>query len=273
MSKTFVVLGNARSGTTLATGMLRALGVAMDADYGPPDENAPKGFCESLDAHLINNKIFHLAAREAIITGVDSHWSPPTREDILAQRPLVEADIINFIAKFASKNELWGFKNPKTSLTIELFLPHLPNPHFIVTQRNPLTNAIACHELFHLPFDYTFQVVNYYNYQIANFYARYKYPTLFLNFEEIRNNPHQIAIKLAEFAQVEFNAEKQELIQEFVVQAQKAKPLFWLEQQQPNPIYKQIQPINVSIPARNTIQPTLPKAGLYTQLRNWLKKS
>lgn len=269
MAKTFVVLGNARSGTTLATGILKALGVAMDADYGEPDINAPKGFYESLDAHLINTKIFQLAARETLIEDIDAHWSPPEHHDILAQKPFVEQDIIDFVKKSSANHELWGFKNPKTSLTIDLFLPHLENPHFIITQRNPLTNAIACHKIFRLPFDYTYKVVNYYNYCIADFYMKHDYPTVFLNFEEIRKHPVQIAEKLAVFINVEFDAEKRERIEEFVVEENKKRPLYWQDNER---MPSNLKVPDISYPSHHLIQPIEPDMTAYTKLKKWIKQ-
>ncbi len=269
MIKTFVVLGNARSGTTLATGILKALGVAMDADYGKPSVHAPRGFCESLDAHLINTKIFQLAAKEPIIEGIDAHWSPPDHNDILAQKPFVEKDIINFVNKFSQDHELWGFKNPKTSLTIDLFLPHLENPHFIIMQRNPLTNAIACHKIFHLPFDYTYKVVNYYNYRLAEFYMQHHYPTIFLNFEEIRAHPIQIAKKLAKFVQVEFDAEKRERIEEFVVKETQKHVLYWESDFHLETGFKIPE---IAYPSHKTVRQIEPKVNRYTKLKRWIKK-
>ncbi|MEK7991503.1 MAG: sulfotransferase [Thiotrichaceae bacterium] len=270
MAKTFVVLGNARSGTTLATGILKALGIAMDADYGEPGIHAPKGFYESLDAHLINTKIFQLAAREAVIEGIDAHWSPPEHQDILAQKPFIEQDIIDFVKKFSAQHELWGFKNPKTSLTIDLFLPHLENPHFIITQRNPLTNAIACHKIFRLPFDYTYKVVNYYNYRIAEFYMQHDYPTVFLNFEEIRAHPMQIAEKLAEFIQIEFDAEKRERIQEFVVDESKKRALYW--QDENRAVSSSLKIPEISYPSHHLISPMAANAGAYSKFKRWVKQ-
>ena len=35
------------------------------------------------------------------------------------------------------KYEFWGWKDPRTILTIELFLPYLSNPHFFTCHREP----------------------------------------------------------------------------------------------------------------------------------------
>ena len=61
MTVTYVVLGHARSGTSLAAGMLDRLGVRMDDTAGSPDFFAPKGYCESEAAAEINRKLYRLA--------------------------------------------------------------------------------------------------------------------------------------------------------------------------------------------------------------------
>ena len=44
--KTVVILGNARSGTSLISGILTKMGISMDSQYGKPDEYVPKGYYE-----------------------------------------------------------------------------------------------------------------------------------------------------------------------------------------------------------------------------------
>lgn len=233
MSKAFIVLGNARSGTTLVTGILQALGVNMDADFGKAGKNAPKGFRESLAAHTINTEIFELAAKEPIPKQqgnhwIDVHWWPPELEDILAQKDKMAPKIEEFVNTY-SVHELWGFKNPKTTITVDLFLPYLENPHFVVTLRNPLTNAIACHELFKITFPHALWVTNYYNYRITQFYEKYKeqYPFIFVNFEEIRNDPVGTARLVADFVGVELDRAKTKEIKKFVVRKKATPPLCW----------------------------------------------
>ena len=48
--KTVIVLGNARSGTSITAGMLKILGVGMDSRINPNPFN-PKGDFESIEAH------------------------------------------------------------------------------------------------------------------------------------------------------------------------------------------------------------------------------
>ena len=45
--KTVVTLGNARSGTSLISGILTKMGISMDPQYGEPDIAALKEFFES----------------------------------------------------------------------------------------------------------------------------------------------------------------------------------------------------------------------------------
>jgi len=149
--KTVVILGNARSGTSLISGILTKMGISMDSQYGEPETAAPKGYFESLEAHSINTKIYQLAWDNKVQFSRDAHFYPPPYEKILQQADAIKKDIITFINKFSNCN-IWGFKNPKTSLTADLFLPYLNNPHFIILLRNPVSNAKAINNVYRIPF-------------------------------------------------------------------------------------------------------------------------
>ena len=65
--KTVVILGNARTGTSLISGILTKMGISMDSQYGDPDVYAPKGYYESQEAHSITTQIIQLARDLSLI--------------------------------------------------------------------------------------------------------------------------------------------------------------------------------------------------------------
>lgn len=125
--KTIVVLGMHRSGTSMTAGILHHLGVYM-GDYGfKPDEWNEKGYFENRYITEMN---------ENILSKAGGSWdNPPSRESILALDKVNEIEeIIN-----KEKRDLWGWKDPRTCLTIELFLPFIENIYYIVVRRNRLS--------------------------------------------------------------------------------------------------------------------------------------
>jgi len=77
--KTVVVLGNARSGTSVTAGVLLKLGVKMCAVQVPDKHFAPKGYFECLPVHGINCEIYQILTGK---TYREPHWWPPSLEDI-----------------------------------------------------------------------------------------------------------------------------------------------------------------------------------------------
>lgn len=114
MTASYIVLGSARSGTSIMAGLLDIPGIKMDADLSA----AAWG-----EDHYHNDD------------PVNYVWNPPALEAIHRQGDLIKPDMQSFMNKYAGF-EQWGFKNTATCLSIELYLPHLPNPHFVVVDRD-----------------------------------------------------------------------------------------------------------------------------------------
>lgn len=191
---TVVVLGSGRCGTSLTTGLLRELSVNMVARHNPSPLN-PKGDFECMEAHGINCKIYNLAA--GMDLGREPHWTPPLKEDILRQKELVQKDIKSFVS---GRTGLWGWKNPKTSLTIELFLPHLVNPRVVVVRRNLADTARSINRAFQLPASRAINSVLYYRAAVEDTLRKYpNLPVLKTRFEKILSDPIREAQRLAEF--------------------------------------------------------------------------
>ena len=118
MNKTFVILGCHRSASSLIAKALHEAGVHMGDDLlsGLPDN--PEGHFEDMDFLKKNIEIL----------GGD-FW-----KDV--GRTLNEADTESLIN---SKNDkpLWGWKDPRTTLTIDKYYPHLDDPVIVALFRKP----------------------------------------------------------------------------------------------------------------------------------------
>lgn len=125
--KTVVVLGMHRSGTSLLAGVLHKLGVSMEQEKPKPYWSNPFGHFEDRRFIKLNDSILQAAG---------GSWDcPPERDCILSQNTNFKNEIETLIKKSASS--IWGWKDPRTCLTIDLFMPYLINPYFIVCRRNP----------------------------------------------------------------------------------------------------------------------------------------
>jgi len=118
MNKTFVILGCHRSASSLVAKALHEAGVHMGDDLlsGLPDN--PQGHFEDMD---------FLKKNVEILGG--NIW-----DDV--DRPLNRIDTENLIRSKDNK-PLWGWKDPRTTLTIGKYYDHLDDPVIVALFRKP----------------------------------------------------------------------------------------------------------------------------------------
>ena len=165
--KTIVVLGMHRSATSMTARSLHKSNEVFMGEkllLGLPDN--PKGHYE--DTKFLNLNI-------EILKSAGGSWdNPPTKEKILEQKNkfdnkiklLVEESINN------AKNKglrSWGFKDPRTVLTIDLYLPHLPNPQFITCYRDPMEIAKSLNKRDGMPIEKGMKLSKTYNERLSEF--------------------------------------------------------------------------------------------------------
>jgi len=118
MNKTFVILGCHRSASSLVAKALHEAGVHMGDELlsGLPDN--PEGHFEDMDFLRMNVDIL----------GGDI-WND-------VDRALNDVDTSELIQRKNNK-ALWGWKDPRTTLTIEKYFNHLDDPVIVGLFRKP----------------------------------------------------------------------------------------------------------------------------------------
>ena len=118
MNKTFVILGCHRSATSLVAKALHEAGVHMGDNLlsGLPDN--PEGHFEDLD----------FLEKNVEILGGDI-WNNADIE-------LNEADTRSLIQD-KNTRPLWGWKDPRTSITVDKYYQHLDDPVILALFRKP----------------------------------------------------------------------------------------------------------------------------------------
>jgi len=153
MSKVFVVLGMHRSATSLVSKAL------LNEIYMGPCPS-PSVF-ESKPFRTLNHCILRRA-------GGSWHEPPPERA-ILDQHDRFRDRIIETIETEKADRELWGWKDPRTVLTIRLYLKYLENPHFIPIFRNPLDVARSLQRRNDFSIEKGVRIANIYNTRLLQF--------------------------------------------------------------------------------------------------------
>lgn len=160
--KTFVILGMHRSATSLvAKGMSSVFHIGET--ILPADSGNPEGYWENTRFIELNDKILAAAG---------GSWDrPPSRESILEQSPVFAKDIAELVRQESGGRDLWGWKDPRTTLTVELYLPYLTNPHFVSCFRDPREVAMSLQRRDKFTLEFGLHLANEYNDRLLKFLA------------------------------------------------------------------------------------------------------
>lgn len=132
------VLGAHRSGTSLVTRALHLLGVPLgpDAHLMQPRADNPLGFFEHQPLTDLNDEIlWRLGGCWHTPPAFSDGWATSSALDDFRSRArvLLEEDF--------GATALWGWKDPRTCLTLPFWAPLLPETRCIICLRNPLDVA------------------------------------------------------------------------------------------------------------------------------------
>lgn len=184
MSKQVVVLGMHRSGTSLLSNLLINMGVYMGHDFIEPDEYNPRGYFEDTDFVRVN---------KMILREFNASWNnPPTRKQLesIARMKPHTARIEHVIRhKESLENDVWGWKDPRNSLTAFLYHPYLSNPHYIVVKRQPQNVLKSLRARNPDSKNWGEQLIETYERHIARFLGTGEKENLVINFEDLVRHP------------------------------------------------------------------------------------
>ncbi len=195
--KTVVVLGMERSGTSVVAKILKMIGVDMGPNVNIT-RSCPRGNYEDLEFVRLIKKIVKSAGGH--------HWEPPEIKDILALRKRFDKEVKALIERKSKGKQLWGWKYPWTLLVIDLFYPHLRNPHFVYVFRSPLgvARSAVLHTLGRVKLSQGLEVANFYNRRMAELLRKYnEVPSIMIDFEEAVEQPMKVAEQLGKFLGIE----------------------------------------------------------------------
>jgi len=116
-STCILVLGMHRSGTSLVSAILNTLGVNMGTRFRPPDAHNSTGYYEDLDWRDLN---------KSILAYCGATWYRPPHFVALNNAKREFSEQVESLAIRKSTSPLWGFKDPRTCLTIPCIYHHLP---------------------------------------------------------------------------------------------------------------------------------------------------
>jgi hypothetical protein len=184
-----------RSGTSLVAQLLHALGL----DLGP-EEHLMRPSPANPTGHWENEPITDM--NDEILESLGGTWSEPP-ELAAGWESASELDDLRRRARELIQEEFpdsdrWGFKDPRTSLTLPLWQRILPPMRYVICLRNPLDVAysLAARDEEPVPFEQGVQL--WLTYVRAALAATTAHPQLVVFYEDLMSDPEPAVRRLAD---------------------------------------------------------------------------
>jgi len=221
--KEVIVLGMHRSGTSMVCGILNHLGINFGKDYPGKQISNPMGHFEDGDFLFLNQEILAAAG---------GSWDhPPMEEAIKQQAEYFQEKIRDLVNSRVKKyqNNSWGWKDPRTSLLIDLYLPHLKSPFFIWCQRDPEEIADSLWRRNKISKSDSLALANIYQHRITDFFnGNPDLPLIILNYQELLSHPEKWINQLVVFLGLDPSQEQLDLATSFILPRDKIKKEKWI---------------------------------------------
>jgi len=205
--KSVIVLGNARSGTSMTAGLLSILGVNMHESKKNPQDNKvpsqnPKGSFENVNFAVLTSEMHREYRAGKTMKAI--------KDTYLAR--------LQQMVKNHERSPLWGFKSAVTHHFIGIILPVMTDPHLVVVVRSLLNNAkswqVHMKQVYgrNVGLDEALENMANSQYVLMRNSLAAKCPKIFTSYEGIRSDPWGEASRLAAFLGVDPEPKKQEIL-------------------------------------------------------------
>jgi len=186
MQRTVIVLGMHRSGTSCLTALLEGAGVVL-GEVSRHNRYNLKGNRENsliLDLH------------DSLLGYNNGSWDCPP--SLIAWPDYLKEERNRIIYSFR-RSEIWGFKDPRTLLTLDGWLEALPEASFAGTFRHPLAVAWSLLQRNRFPLEKSLRLWKIYNLKLLSIADRFEFPIISFDLqpEEYRTRVFQMLDRLS----------------------------------------------------------------------------
>jgi len=195
-NKAILVLGMHRSGTSAMMGIIRILGV----DIGNPerlkhkDQWNEKGYLENPDFQFFERRLIG-----------EEGWRYVEGERIIYKKLASKRNEFQAIVNKYNRSPLWGYKAIRSMLFPEIF-KMIPNIYFIITIRSPDNIAKSLGKFWgphagkgQMLNREAFRLYGIYYFRFLRWLSRNSYPYIFVNYNDLIDNPEAVMRKVANF--------------------------------------------------------------------------
>jgi len=194
-SQVFIITGMHRSGTSLTASLLQKLGVHIGKQLVGPEYGNVRGHFEDVD--FVD---FHKAVlRSQKVDDLGSNL--PEKNDLRITKSF--ASKAKNLIKHNSNLELWGWKDPRTTLFLDFWQGLLPQANYIFVYRSPweVVDSLyrrATDEILLEEPELAVKMWLSYNREILKFYEKYPDRCLLASVYHIGKNPEKFVNKINE---------------------------------------------------------------------------
>jgi len=199
----------------MTAGVLQKLGINMGEDLKEKRPPNPLGYYENVEFIDLNNKILKEAGGD---------WrNPPAEEKILKQQEKFEDDIKKLIKRH--KDESWGWKDPRNSLTIKLYTPYIDNPYFIVCHRKEQAIARSLYDREGINRDKSIRLKKIYEDRINKFFKENDYSRLDIYYEDVLDQSRKNLERIIDFLKLNPQKRQKKEAENFIMPKKEIKKL------------------------------------------------
>lgn len=164
MHRPLLIVGMHRSGTSCLAGQLEQSGIWL-GDVRRSSVYNPKGNRENPEIMALN---------EAVLVENGGAW------DMVPDRPIIWSSACQeqrdrILATYPA-NRVWGFKDPRTLITLEGWRAVLPDALFVGTVRHPIAVASSLYARNNMPIEKGVALWTQYNKRLLNLVQREEFP-------------------------------------------------------------------------------------------------
>ena len=206
-NKIIVVLGMHRSGTSLVTGTLQAMGVSIGEKLYPAGPDNPTGFWEDEDCLKINEEL--LALLGSAYDQLDFAWEPLPQ--IVGMTELHKQAVEVVRQRLRENGGCWGFKDPRTCRLLSfwrgVFAECDCDLSYIITLRNPMSIVRSLERRNNLPAEKSY--VLWLQHALPAVLQTQDAHRIVIDYDALLTNPREQLDRLASFLDAERSPEKQ----------------------------------------------------------------
>jgi len=195
-STALVVCGMHRSGTSLTTSLLGRAGVRLSDEQIPADRHNRHGYFEDAEVVALHREMLAEATHGGHAGHPDWGWTEDEvfHVDVFHR---YKQRAVAIVEKRSKEAGLWGFKDPRATVALDLWSPLLgENARYVFAYRGPWDVADSMQrlgaEVFLRRPDYAHHIWGYYNRRILSFLRKHRDRCLVVNTTAMQEDPKQL---------------------------------------------------------------------------------